>query len=269
MRRGVRHDHHIAALGRLVNRLLDQRPQGLRIGSRTEVDRTDGPEGHHPGGASGDGEIPHEPVDDLRPMLDVGEFRDRHATRFGGVLQDLLVDQPVTQLVGDRLADRFAARTDEPCNADHPSRHRRTVGAVAPPVKQGLDLARIRSLAGMYVPGFSAVDEDGARDIVSTARSGWLVTGTGDGPPTATLMPIMWRGDRLVAHMAKANPHWRAISDGMPALVIVTGPEAYISPSWYASKAEHGRVVPTWNYLAVHLTGTVSVHRDPAWFAPR
>ena len=117
----------------------------------------------------------------------------------------------------------------------------------------------------MYVPGFSAVDDDGARDIVSTARSGWLVTGNGDGPPTATLMPIMWRGDRLVAHMAKANPHWRAISDGMPALVIVTGPEAYISPSWYASKAEHGRVVPTWNYLAVHLTGTVSVHRDPAW----
>ncbi len=87
----------------------------------------------------------------------------------------------------------------------------------------------------------------------------------GDGPPAATLMPILWRGDRLVAHMAKANQHWRAITDGMPALVIVTGPEAYISPSWYASKAEHGRVVPTWNYLAVHLTGTVFVRRDPAW----
>ena len=65
--------------------------------------------------------------------------------------------------------------------------------------------------------------------------------------------------------MAKANQHWRAITDGMPALVIVTGPEAYISPSWYASKAEHGRVVPTWNYLAVHLTGAVFVRRDPAW----
>ena len=117
----------------------------------------------------------------------------------------------------------------------------------------------------MYVPGFTAVDDDRARDIVATARSGWLVTGAGDGPPVATLMPILWRGDRLVAHMAKANPHWRAITDGMQALVIVSGPEAYISPSWYASKAEHGRVVPTWNYLAVHLTGTVSVHRDPAW----
>ena len=82
-----------------------------------------------------------------------------------------------------------------------------------------------------------------------------VVTGTGDGPPAATLMPVLWRGDRLVAHMAKANEHWRSIVDGMPALVIVTGPEAYISPSWYPSKAEHGRVVPTWNYLAVHLTG--------------
>ena len=117
----------------------------------------------------------------------------------------------------------------------------------------------------MYVPGFAAVDDDSARDIVAAARSGWLVTGNGDGPPAATLMPILWRGDRLVAHMAKANPHWRAITDGMQALVIVTGPEAYISPSWYASKAEHGRVVPTWNYLAVHITATVRVHHDPAW----
>ncbi len=117
----------------------------------------------------------------------------------------------------------------------------------------------------MYVPRFAAVDDDRARAIVSAAGSGWLVTGTGDGPPAATLMPVLWRGDRLVAHMAKANEHWRSIVDGMPALVIVTGPEAYISPSWYPSKAEHGRVVPTWNYLAVHLTGTVFVHRDPEW----
>ena len=65
--------------------------------------------------------------------------------------------------------------------------------------------------------------------------------------------------------MAKANSQWRSIRDGDRALVIVSGPEAYVSPSWYPSKAEHGKVVPTWNYVAVHLAGTVSVHRDPAW----
>ncbi len=50
-----------------------------------------------------------------------------------------------------------------------------------------------------------------------------------------------------------------------PALLICSGPEAYISPSWYAAKAEHGRVVPTWNYSAVHLSGTVRVHQDREW----
>jgi transcriptional regulator len=48
-------------------------------------------------------------------------------------------------------------------------------------------------------------------------------------------------------------------------LLIITGPEAYISPSWYPAKSEHGKVVPTWNYTAVHLTGTVRVHEDPQW----
>jgi transcriptional regulator len=117
----------------------------------------------------------------------------------------------------------------------------------------------------MYRPAFTVVDdEQHAREMVTAARSGWLVTSTDDGPE-ATLLPILWRDSRVIAHMAKANPHWRTIGDGTRALVIVTGPEAYVSPSWYPSKREHGRVVPTWNYLAVHLTGTVTVHRDPAW----
>lgn len=117
----------------------------------------------------------------------------------------------------------------------------------------------------MYVPRFSAVDDDRAREMVEEIGSGWLTTGNVDGPPTATLMPVLLREDRLVSHMATANPHWRAMSDGMPGLVIVAGPEAYVSPSWYASKSEDPRVVPTWNYLAVHLTGTIHIHRDPDW----
>jgi transcriptional regulator len=49
------------------------------------------------------------------------------------------------------------------------------------------------------------------------------------------------------------------------ALVIVRGPDAYVSPSWYASKAEHGRVVPTWNYVTAHVHGPVAFHDDPDW----
>ena len=118
----------------------------------------------------------------------------------------------------------------------------------------------------MYMPAFSAVDgEEQARAMVADIASAWLVTATGHGPPAATLMPTLWHGDRVIAHMAKANPHWRTIVDGTPGLLIVHGAEAYISPSWYAAKAEHGRVVPTWNYLAVHLTGSLHVHHASDW----
>jgi len=108
-------------------------------------------------------------------------------------------------------------------------------------------------------------DEAEARAMVDAVGSGWLVTTGPDGVPVATLLPILWRGDRVVAHLAKANHHWQGITDDDPALVIVGGPEAYVSPSWYPSKADGGRAVPTWNYTAVHLTGTVRVHHDAAW----
>jgi transcriptional regulator len=49
------------------------------------------------------------------------------------------------------------------------------------------------------------------------------------------------------------------------ALVIVRGPDAYVSPGWHASKAEHGRVVPTWNYVTAHVHGRLVVHDDPGW----
>lgn len=117
----------------------------------------------------------------------------------------------------------------------------------------------------MYVPRFAAVEDDAEiRAMVDAGGSGWLVSVDGDGAPTATLLPIIWDGDRLVAHLARANPQWRGL-DGAPVLVIVGGPEAYVSPSWYPSKAEHGRVVPTWNYTAVHLSGTARVHHDAEW----
>jgi len=117
----------------------------------------------------------------------------------------------------------------------------------------------------MYVPKFNAVEEPVAREMVAAYGAGELITVGADGYPLATLLPVMWHDDVVIAHMARANEHWRAIAPGSPALLVCGGPQAYISPSWYAAKAEHGKVVPTWNYSSVHLTGTVTVIDDPEW----
>lgn len=67
----------------------------------------------------------------------------------------------------------------------------------------------------------------------------------------------------LLGHVARANPLWQL--DGSAALAIFHGPQAYVSPSWYPSKREHGKVVPTWNYVTVHAHGVLRVHQDAAW----
>ena len=69
---------------------------------------------------------------------------------------------------------------------------------------------------------------------------------------------------KVRAHFARANRHWRQI-DGRESLLIAAGSDAYVSPRWYPSKAEHGKVVPTWNYEVVHLHGTIEIHDDPSW----
>jgi transcriptional regulator len=118
----------------------------------------------------------------------------------------------------------------------------------------------------VYVPRFNAMEDGGEiRRLVAAVGSAQLVTVSDNGYPAATLLPVLWDDDRLVFHMARANPHWRSIRPGAPALAVVTGAEAYVSAAWYPSKAEHGRVVPTWNYSAVHFTGRAEVHDDADW----
>ncbi len=114
----------------------------------------------------------------------------------------------------------------------------------------------------LYVPRFNAMPDDGVRDFVEGVAAAQLVTVGEDGAPDATLLPVLWREDRLIGHFARANPHWKRITDGSAGLAVVTGPDAYISPAWYATKREHGRVVPTWNYSVVHLRGPVRVVDD-------
>ena len=71
-------------------------------------------------------------------------------------------------------------------------------------------------------------------------------------------------GWRVTAHVARSNPLWRE-ADGQPVLLVFQGPQAYVSPSWYASKAEHHKVVPTWNYAVVQVHGTLRAIDDAAW----
>lgn len=117
----------------------------------------------------------------------------------------------------------------------------------------------------MYVPAPNVVDDESRlREMVAALASAHLVT-SHEGVPDATLLPVLWEGDRVVAHMARANDHWRRIGDGAAGLFVVRDADAYVSPSWYAAKAEHGRVVPTWNYGEVQLRGTVRVVDDHEW----
>lgn len=117
----------------------------------------------------------------------------------------------------------------------------------------------------MYVPSAFAPTDDAVRELLARHRAADLVT-AGTGGLTATMLPFLYDAERrtLRGHLARNNDHWRSV-DGAAALVIVRGPDAYISPSWYATKAEHGRVVPTWNYVTAHVHGVVTVHDDPAW----
>jgi transcriptional regulator len=72
------------------------------------------------------------------------------------------------------------------------------------------------------------------------------------------------RSDILTAHVPRANPVWQGL-DGKSVQIVFHGPNAYISPSWYAAKKEHGKVVPTWNYAVVHAHGVARVFEEKAW----
>jgi transcriptional regulator len=120
----------------------------------------------------------------------------------------------------------------------------------------------------MYVPKHFAADESVVRELLVGHGAGDLITSTADGL-LATLLPFVYDpsvGEQgaLLGHVARNNPQWKTPVLG-EALAIITGPDAYISPSAYASKQDHGRVVPTWNYVIAHVYGELVIHDDPAW----
>ncbi len=117
----------------------------------------------------------------------------------------------------------------------------------------------------MYVPTQFRVDDAAeAWTAMRATRLAQLVTCGSDGL-MATPLPMLLdaaEGDfgTLYGHVARANPQWR--TDAAEALALFLGPDAYITPSWYATKAETGKVVPTWNYIAVHASGPVEFFED-------
>lgn len=120
----------------------------------------------------------------------------------------------------------------------------------------------------MYIPAHFAADADAVQHLLTQPAAANFVTMTNQGL-LATLLPFLYEpsvGEHgaLHAHAARNNPQSSALPTG-EALAIIEGPDAYISPSWYPSKAEHGRVVPTWNYSAAHVYGELVIHDDAEW----
>ncbi len=118
----------------------------------------------------------------------------------------------------------------------------------------------------MYLPpAFREDDLAALHAMIRAVRLANLVTATAEGM-VATPLPLFLAADEgphgtLYGHVARANPHWQLQPTG-DALALFQGPDAYVTPSWYASKREHGKVVPTWNYLAVHAYGPAEFFDD-------
>lgn len=119
----------------------------------------------------------------------------------------------------------------------------------------------------MYTPAAFREDRpEILHPLIRSARLATLVSNGADGVPEVTHLPLSLSADgtRLIGHLARANPHAKGLSAAGRAVAIFRGPEAYVSPNWYPGKAEHHKVVPTWNYEAVHAAGPVEMVEDPA-----
>lgn len=119
----------------------------------------------------------------------------------------------------------------------------------------------------MYLPdNFKETDVEVLHDTIRRIKLGTLVT-FGPGGLVASHVPMLIDPEpapfgTLSGHVARANPHWREASSDTPALAIFLGPNTYVSPSAYATKRKTGKVVPTWNYVAVHAYGPLQFYDD-------
>ena len=125
----------------------------------------------------------------------------------------------------------------------------------------------------MYIPpSYAEPDRSVLFDFIEQQPLAILVSSTAEGSPYATHLPLVLDraagggGGVLEGHFARANPHHRLLASGTrEVLVIFPGPDAYVTPEWYPAKREHGKVVPTWNYVAVHAYGSLRLRDDDAF----
>ena len=122
----------------------------------------------------------------------------------------------------------------------------------------------------MYLPAhFKEARAEVMHDLIRAHPLGTLVTldssGLNGNHMPFEIIPDPAPFGTLRAHVARANPVWREFSKDVEALVIFQGTQGYVTPSWYATKRETGKVVPTWNYLVVHAYGPLRVVDDTAW----
>jgi transcriptional regulator len=121
----------------------------------------------------------------------------------------------------------------------------------------------------MYQPDHFRVEDAAQMHALMRARPLAALVSAGAAGLYATHLPTVLKEQGphgvIECHLARGNPHWKDLAAGNEALLIFQGPEAYITPNWYLSKAEHGKVVPTWNYAVVHAYGRPEKIEDKAW----
>ncbi len=120
-------------------------------------------------------------------------------------------------------------------------------------------------------PHFIETRDSVLHSLITSEPLGLLVSNGPDGP-VADPIPFTLHENEgehgiLRAHLARSNPHWQLMASqpDLPVLVVFQGPQAYVTPSWYPTKAETGKVVPTWNYVTVQVSGLATIHPDPQW----
>jgi transcriptional regulator len=121
----------------------------------------------------------------------------------------------------------------------------------------------------MYRPDLFRVDDVAQMHALMRARPFAALVSNGASGLFASHMPTVLKeagsSGAIEFHLARANPHWKELAEGNEALMIFQGAEGYVTPNWYPSKAQHGKVVPTWNFAVVHAYGRPEAMQEAAW----
>jgi len=121
----------------------------------------------------------------------------------------------------------------------------------------------------MYQPDHFRVDDQQQMQALMRSRPFATLVSAGSAGLYASHLPTVLKDEGelgvIECHLARANPHCRDLGEAGEALMIFQGPDGYITPNWYPSKAQNGKVVPTWNYAAVHAYGRLEVMKEADW----